>query len=377
MQPDVVYIFFMHMLYGAFGEGAGNSFAAVIGVDGNVGDEIEAFLALPKRDQAGIADDAPVFLPDVTGEGQAGTICHAVRPFEKGAVTCRAAHILHVPPAFVVHGVGETGLDQVCNGGQVAQYIERTQVGVMLTSRWDGDGRHCGYYIIPTVIKCVFGSAINFVRIASMFITLEGPEGSGKTSHIPHLVEFLREKGHVVFPTREPGGTSISEQIRDILHDMKNAEMHPRTETLLYQAARAQIVEQVIQPRLADGEIVISDRYYDSTIAYQGYGHQQNLEDVRALVKYATGGLTPDLTILLDLDIEVGLKRKTQNEVEWNRMDAYTVEFHKRVRAGYLEMVKAEPQRWVVVNSDQAWESVQAELRRVIVEKLDKQVGTG
>jgi dTMP kinase len=210
-----------------------------------------------------------------------------------------------------------------------------------------------------------------------MFITLEGPEGSGKTSHIPHLVGFLREKGYTVFPTREPGGTSISEQIRDILHDMKNAEMHPRTETLLYQAARAQIVEQVIQPRLADGEIVISDRYYDSTIAYQGYGHQQNLEDVRALVKYATGGLTPDLTILLDLDIEVGLKRKTQNEVEWNRMDAYTVEFHKRVRAGYLEMVNAEPQRWVVVNSDQAWESVQAELRRVIIEKLEKQAGAG
>ena len=205
-----------------------------------------------------------------------------------------------------------------------------------------------------------------------MFITLEGPEGSGKTSHIPHLVEFLREKGHTVFPTREPGGTSISEQIRDILHDMKNAEMHPRTETLLYQAARAQIVEQVIKPRLDDGEIVISDRYYDSTIAYQGYGHQQNLDEIRALVKYATGGLTPDLTILLDLDVEVGLKRKTQNEVEWNRMDAYTVEFHRRVRAGYLEMVKTEPKRWVVVNSEQAWESVQAELRKVILEKLNK-----
>lgn len=203
-----------------------------------------------------------------------------------------------------------------------------------------------------------------------MFITLEGPEGSGKTSHIPHLVEYLREKGHTVFPTREPGGTSISEQIRDILHDMKNAEMHPRTETLLYQAARAQIVEQVIQPRLADGEIVISDRYYDSTIAYQGYGHQQNLDDIRALVKYATGGLTPDLTVLLDLDVEVGLKRKKKDN-EWNRLDAYTVEFHRRVRAGYLEMVKAEPQRWVVVNSEQAWESVQAELRKVIVEKLE------
>ncbi|GAB4496476.1 MAG: dTMP kinase [Anaerolineales bacterium] len=202
-----------------------------------------------------------------------------------------------------------------------------------------------------------------------MFITLEGPEGSGKTSHIPHLVEFLREKGYTVFPTREPGGTSISEQIRDVLHDMKNAEMHPRTETLLYQAARAQIVEQVIKPRLNDGEIVLSDRYYDSTIAYQGYGHQQDLDEVRALVKYATGGLTPDLTILLDLDVEVGLGRKKKDN-EWNRLDAYTVEFHKRVRAGYLEMVKAEPKRWLIVNSEQAWESVQAELRRVILEKL-------
>ncbi len=203
-----------------------------------------------------------------------------------------------------------------------------------------------------------------------MFITLEGPEGSGKTSHIPHLVEYLREKGYIVFPTREPGGTSISEHIRDILHDLKNAEMHPRTETLLYQAARAQIVEQVIKPRLSNGEIVLSDRYFDSTIAYQGYGHQQDLEQVRALVKYATGGLTPDLTILLDLDIEVGLKRKIQNEAEWNRMDAYTVEFHQRVRRGYLEMVKQEPNRWVTVNSDQKWESVQEELKRVIVGRL-------
>ena len=136
-----------------------------------------------------------------------------------------------------------------------------------------------------------------------MFITLEGPEGSGKTSHIPHLVEYLRSQGRVVFPTREPGGTSIGEQIREVIHDLKNVEMHPRTETLLYQAARAQIVEQVIKPRLAAGEIVLSDRYYDSTIAYQGYGHQQNLEQVRQLVAYATGGLTPHLTILLDLDV--------------------------------------------------------------------------
>lgn len=204
-----------------------------------------------------------------------------------------------------------------------------------------------------------------------MFITLEGPEGSGKTSHIPYLVEYLREKGHVVFPTREPGGSSISEQIRDILHDLKNAEMHPRTETLLYQAARAQIVEQVIKPRLDDGVVVISDRYYDSTIAYQGYGHQQNLEQIRQLVKYATGGLVPDLTVLLDLEVETGLGRKKKNN-EWNRLDAYTVEFHKRVRAGYLEMVEQEPDRWAVVNAERKWDEVQEELRRVIEEKLNR-----
>ena len=203
-----------------------------------------------------------------------------------------------------------------------------------------------------------------------MFITLEGPEGSGKTSHIPPLVEYLREKGHFVFPTREPGGTSIGEQIREVIHDLKNVEMHPRTETLLYQAARAQIVEQVIKPRLADGEIVISDRYYDSTIAYQGYGHQQDLEQVRALVKYATDGLVPDLTVLLDVDVEEGLRRKKKDN-EWNRLDAYTVEFHQRVRVGYFEMVKQEPNRWVVVNAGQAWEAVQEELRIVILARLE------
>ena len=202
-----------------------------------------------------------------------------------------------------------------------------------------------------------------------MFITLEGPEGSGKTSHIPHLVEYLREKGYTVFPTREPGGTSIGEQIREVIHDLKNVEMHPRTETLLYQAARAQIVEQVIQPRLQAGGVVISDRYYDSTIAYQGYGHQQDLTQVRALVQYATGGLTPDLTILLDLEVEDGLRRKKKDN-EWNRLDAYTVEFHQRVRAGYLEMVKQEPNRWVVIEAGKEWSAVQDDLRRVVTGRL-------
>lgn len=204
-----------------------------------------------------------------------------------------------------------------------------------------------------------------------MFITLEGPEGSGKTSHIPHLVSFLREQGYTVFPTREPGGTSIGEQIREVIHDLKNAEMHPRTETLLYQAARAQIVEEVIKPRLAAGEIVLSDRYFDSTIAYQGYGHGQPLEQVRQLVHYATGGLTPDLTILLDLDVELGLQRKSKQQ-EWNRLDAYTVDFHKRVRAGYLELAAAEAPRWRVVDASQGWQAVQETLRATILDLLKK-----
>jgi len=182
-------------------------------------------------------------------------------------------------------------------------------------------------------------------------------------------VETLREKGYTVFPTREPGGTSIGEQVREVLHSLKNTEMHPRTETLLYQAARAQFVEQVVRPRLALGEIVVSDRYADSTIAYQGYGHQQDLEQVRTLVKYATGGLVPDLTVLLDVDVEVGISRKT-NSHEWNRLDAYTLEFHQRVRAGYLEMVKQEPKRWVVVDAGKGWQDVQLELRKVFLDKV-------
>jgi dTMP kinase len=206
-----------------------------------------------------------------------------------------------------------------------------------------------------------------------MFITLEGPEGSGKTSHVPALVQFLREKGYTLFPTREPGGTSIGEQIRGVLHSLKNTEMNPRTETLLYQAARAQFVEEVVRPRLALGEIVLSDRYADSTIAYQGYGHQQDLEQVRALVNYATGGLVPDLSVLLDVDVEIGLERGAKRRDkggEWNRLDAYTLEFHQRVRKGYLEMVNLEPERWTVVDAGKGWEEVQSALRTAILDKI-------
>jgi dTMP kinase len=201
-----------------------------------------------------------------------------------------------------------------------------------------------------------------------MFITLEGPEGSGKTSHIQPLADWLAAQGQEVFATREPGGTEIGEQIREIIHDLKNTEMHPRTETLLYQAARAQIVEQVIRPKLAEGKLVICDRYIDSTMAYQGYGHQQDLDGIRGLIKYATGALVPDLTILLDIDVETGLKRKSQDE--WNRLDAYELDFHRRVRDGYLEMVKQERGRWERLDASQAWESVQQQLRKVISKRL-------
>ena len=206
-----------------------------------------------------------------------------------------------------------------------------------------------------------------------MFITLEGPEGSGKTSHVGPLLAYLREQGHRIYATREPGGTSIGEQIRNVIHDLDNQEMHPRTETLLYQAARSQIVEEVIRPRLQAGEIVLSDRYADSTIAYQGYGHRQDLDQVRMLVNYATGGLIPDLTILLDVDVQVGLKRKTQNGSEWNRLDAYTVDFHKRVRLGYLEMAGSEPARWDIIDAGRDWQAVQDQLRKAILLRISGQ----
>ena len=203
-----------------------------------------------------------------------------------------------------------------------------------------------------------------------MFITLEGPDGSGKTSHVKPLAGWLEGQGYRVHTAREPGGTAISEQIRNVLHDLKNTEMHPHTETLLYQAARAQIVEQVLRPKLAEGWIVLCDRYADSTLAYQGYGHCQNMDEVRALVQYATGGLLPDLTLLLDVDAETGLRRRQTAGAEWNRLDAYALEFHCRVRAGYLEMAQQDPRRWVVVDATQPWEQVQQDLQMTILHRL-------
>jgi dTMP kinase len=203
-----------------------------------------------------------------------------------------------------------------------------------------------------------------------MFITLEGPEGSGKTSQLPKLAEYLRQHGLNVLTTREPGGTSISEQIRTVLHNLENKEMNPRTEILLFQASRAQLVEQVIRPHLQRGGVVLSDRYADSTLAYQGYGHQIDIESLRVLVSFATGGLKPDLTILLDVDVETGLQRK-ELKGEWNRLDAYDLDFHQRVRKGYFNLVQAEPERWEVIDASRSPAQVQEDMRRVTSKRLN------
>jgi dTMP kinase len=202
------------------------------------------------------------------------------------------------------------------------------------------------------------------------FITLEGGEGCGKTCQMPPLIEFLRQKGLTVYPTREPGGNPIGEQIREVLHNKENVKMHPRTETLLYQAARAQFVEETVIPGLTEGQIVISDRYFDSTLAYQGYGHQRDIREILSLINYATGGLTPDLTVLIDLDPKIGDERKKVNGSEINRMDLMPPEFYKRVRAGYLKMAKEDPGRWAIVDGNQSRELVFADLRREIENRL-------
>jgi dTMP kinase len=203
-----------------------------------------------------------------------------------------------------------------------------------------------------------------------MFISLEGPDGSGKSMQIPQLAEFVRQQGYEVLTTREPGGTDIGDQIRQVIMKLGNTSMHPRTEILLFCSARAQIVEEVLRPALARGVVVISDRYADSTLAYQGYGHGVDLDELRRLLNFTTGGLRPDLTLLVDVDSEVGLRRRQASGGEWNRLDAYALEFHKRVRDGYHHLANQEPERWRVIDGSQTPEMVQSELRRVVIEKL-------
>jgi dTMP kinase len=202
-----------------------------------------------------------------------------------------------------------------------------------------------------------------------MFITLEGSEGSGKTSQIPALVSRLQEAGYDVLATREPGGTLIGDQIRAVLGNLENTAMHPRTEILLFQASRAQLVEQVIRPHLLTGGVVICDRYADSTLAYQGYGYELDLDQLRSLIHFATCGLKPDLTLLLDVEVEEGLRRRAKGG-EWNRLDAYEIAFYQRVRQGYLTMAQAEPDRWVIIDANPSPAEVQEEIQKVVINRL-------
>ena len=202
----------------------------------------------------------------------------------------------------------------------------------------------------------------------SLFITFEGPDGCGKSTQCRLLAEHLQLLGHSVLLTREPGGTEISLQVRQILMDMKNKSMFPATEFLLFSAARAQVVREKIKPHLAAGGTVISDRYYDSSLAYQGYGHGVPLETIRTLTAFATDSLIPNLTLLLDIDVERGLRRRQTSGAEWNRLDDYALAFHKRVRQGFLELAKAEPKRWRVLNADQPMDKLQDDVRKTVME---------
>jgi len=205
-----------------------------------------------------------------------------------------------------------------------------------------------------------------------MFITLEGPEGSGKTSQLPTLADHLRNAGYEVVVTREPGGTTVGDQIRDVLMNLENVSILPRTEILLFLAARAQHVEGLIRPALKAGKLVLCDRFGDSTLAYQGYGHETDLEALRFLLNYSTGGLKPDLTLLLDVPVKDGLARKLDKTQEWNRLDAYAEAFHERVRQGYLSLAREEPERWVLIDATQDQTRVQKAMREAVLSRLNK-----
>ncbi len=179
-----------------------------------------------------------------------------------------------------------------------------------------------------------------------VFITFEGCDGSGKTTQISLLERYLREMGCNVLVTREPGGDPVAENIRRVLL-ASESQVSPRTELLLFLAARAQVVDFVIRPALERGDIVLCDRFADSTVTYQGYAREQKLDWVRRLNAYATNGLTPDKTLLLDIDPEAGLYRQTDR----NRMEAETLDFHQRVREGYLAESRLFPERFQVIDA--------------------------
>lgn len=204
------------------------------------------------------------------------------------------------------------------------------------------------------------------------FVTLDGPEGGGKTTHAARLAEHLRADGHVVRETREPGGTWLGERVREILlaRTGSTTPTDPLSDALLFNAARRQLVREVIAPALAAGETVVCARFADSTLAYQGHAAGVPLDVIRALAEAATDGLDPDLTFLLDVPAEVGLGRKSAEDV--TRFEAeFDLDFHRRVRDGFLAIARSEPGRVVVIDATRDVETVAAEIASI----ADRRVG--
>ena len=207
----------------------------------------------------------------------------------------------------------------------------------------------------------------------SLFITLEGPEGSGKTSAIKIVKERLESLGYQIEMTREPGGTYISEQIREVILDKRNTLMDPRTEALLYAASRRQHLVEKIWPSLKEGKIVFCDRYLDSSLAYQGYARGLGIDEILKVNDYAPEGTFPDITLLFDIDPELGLERINKNkDREVNRLDVEKLSFHKKVREGYLLLSKKFPERYIIVDASKPLEEVANQVFEEIIKKLGR-----
>ena len=208
------------------------------------------------------------------------------------------------------------------------------------------------------------------------FITIEGPEGCGKSTQSEMLVDYLREKGREVVLTREPGGTRVGEQIRSLVLDAKYEEMMPLTELLLMAASRAQHVLEKIRPSLDGGKVVVCSRFLDATIAYQGYGRGFDIDLIRRINNIATAGLLPDLTILIDIDVETGLKRALGVDEDetgsgaGDRLENEDIGFHERVRAGYAALAEREPERIVTIDGRGTIEEVREAVRAAVDERL-------
>lgn len=203
-------------------------------------------------------------------------------------------------------------------------------------------------------------------NVKGAFITFEGSEGSGKSTHSKLLCQYLKDKGLNVIHIYEPGSTVLGDRLRNILLDPKNKNISYLSEMLLYMAARAQIVEEIIRPALKMSKIVICDRFLDATVAYQGYGAGINIKHIKQIGSIVTGGLKPDLTLLLDLPAEKGLRRAG---VFKDRIERRPLNFHEKVRSGYLKMARLEPKRIKVIRVDDNKTQTQEEIRK-LVDKL-------